>query len=366
MISELERINALNLEPSLPKVDDGNRNVNRYSQDRNKVKNEFQTFLSEMKRNDEAKAGNTPNPTSSSTGSKPSGGGPEGQKPGATSSQQNLSLQPVFQVENGSPDLVLEKILSDMLKQASSVPTASLEPEWPEAQGPSYKEVLGRPTGKPNLVDMSHAGDAGARPGHGPQGNNARPPMGQGQDQMRPMGPPGQGGMHHQQQQQQQQQQGGYMMQGGPQQGGQPQMPMFMPGGMGQGPQGMQGQQMMMMNMQGQQMGQPQMFAQGPNGPMGQQMAVPMGMMAAPQQGGPGGQGGNVNPGMNPGMPYDGQQQQQMMFMPVMMSQDGQQYTMPQQGMQGYPQQQGGNTGNPQQGFMMQQPMYNQHQQGNS
>merc|ERR1719181_1109495 len=72
MVSELERINALNLEPSLPKVDDGNRAVMRQNQDRDKVKNEFQQFLSVMKKNDEAKAGT---PSAASSGRKPEGGG---------------------------------------------------------------------------------------------------------------------------------------------------------------------------------------------------------------------------------------------------------------------------------------------------
>merc|ERR1719486_990790 len=69
MISELERINALNLEPSLPKVDDGNRSVSRYSQDRDKVKNEFQQFLSVMQRQDEKKLGPS---SQSATGSRAS------------------------------------------------------------------------------------------------------------------------------------------------------------------------------------------------------------------------------------------------------------------------------------------------------
>merc|ERR1719498_14143 len=55
MISELERINALNLEPSLPKVDDGTRGVSRYWQDRDKVKQEFQQFLGVMKGKDDTK-----------------------------------------------------------------------------------------------------------------------------------------------------------------------------------------------------------------------------------------------------------------------------------------------------------------------
>merc|ERR1719491_174444 len=103
---------------------------------------------------------------------------------------------------------------------------------------------------------------------------------------------------------------------------------------------------------------------------MPNQQMVPMGMMAAPSQGGSNTQG----MGMAPGVPTFGgdqqqqhqQQQQQMMFMPVMMNPDQQGGFMPQQGMQqGYPTASpGGNTGNPQ-GYMMQQPMFNP-QQGNA
>lgn len=56
MISELERINALNFEPSLP-VDDGTRNMSRLSQNRDILKNEFEQFLKVMKNHDNAKVG---------------------------------------------------------------------------------------------------------------------------------------------------------------------------------------------------------------------------------------------------------------------------------------------------------------------
>merc|ERR1719310_2447126 len=57
MMSELERINALNLEPSIPKADDGNRSSARLSQNRDMLKNEFQQFLKVMKNHDKQKAG---------------------------------------------------------------------------------------------------------------------------------------------------------------------------------------------------------------------------------------------------------------------------------------------------------------------
>lgn len=366
MISELERINALNLEPSLPKNDDGNRSMTKYSQDRDKVKNEFQQFLSSMRKHDEQKASSSTVPSSGSQPGEMSGRNTM-PKPGGstTASVPNMSTAPAFQVDNQGPSTKnLLNILEDMLKEASKANPSSLGPEWPEAKHPSYKEVLGRPSGPiPELQNQGKLGEApvdtNTRQGHmsqGPHGGaggggNNRSQM-QGNDQMqaqmRPVGP---GGMQQQGMPQQQ----GYVMQGGPPQGGQPQMQMYMAG-----PQGMQ--PMPNMQMQGQHMVfQPGMGMVAMGG-QNQQMAVPMAMMGGPQQGGPNAQG-------MPMQQFDGNHQQgQVMYMPMMMPQDGsgnmpQNMMMQPQGMQGYPQQ-GGNPGNPQGGYMMQQQMFQQ--QGNS
>lgn len=361
MISELERINALNLEPSLPKVDDGSRSVSRYSQDREKVKNEFQQFLTVMKKNDDAKAGGNQVAGSSSTAA-----------PAATSKAPQPSAHPnvpgpTFPVDRDTKvELNLADVLAKMLKTAGE--PAQSQPDWPEAKGPSYHEVLGRASanGQPMPPGggqrMDGQADAGNR--HGgqqmPQGNNNRPPMQnqdqgmqqQQQNQMRQMNPQ----QMQQPPQGMQQQPQGYMMAPNPQQGGQQGGMFMMPG-----PQGMQPMQGMMP--QGMQ-GQPVMFAPGQPGMMmaqpNQQGGMPGGMMMmmAPAGGGPPQQQGVQMP---QGMQFDNNgQQQQMMFMPMM--QDGQgNMMMPPQGMQGYAPQ--GNPGNPQQNFMMQQPMYNN--QGN-
>lgn len=362
MISELERINALNLEPSLPKVDDGNRSVSRYSQDRDKVKNEFQQFLTTMKQNDSKKGGAE---TVNSRGSDaPMAAMPKSGAAPATSSVPNLTLQPAFIVENpGQNPKNLQGILEDMLGQAESESKRQESNKawdgWPEAKGPSYHDVLGRPTGqKPELPAQAGQqpqapADAGNRSGgHMPQNNNSRQPNQDQGQQMRQnnmgqnnmQGPPA--GM--------QQQPGGYMMapQGG-QQGGQPQMQMFVPGPQGMQPMsGMPMQGMQFMVPQGQQGMMPMMGGQ-PN-----QQPGMMPMMMAPQQGGQNPQG-MAMPGGMPQFDANGQQQQQMMFMPVMMAQDQNGNMMMPQGMQGYPQQGGGPQGGPQQGgYMMQQPMF--------
>lgn len=361
MISELERINALNLEPSLPKVDDGSRSVSRYSQDREKVKNEFQQFLTVMKKNDDAKAGGNQVAGSSSTAA-----------PAATSKAAQPSAHPnvpgpTFPVDkdaaiNGTLKDVLDKMLTGAGDPGQS------QPDWPEAKGPSYHEVLGRASANgqvpmPPGGDQRMGGQADAGNRHGGQqmqGGGGRPPaqnqeqgmQQQQQNQMRQMNPQ----QMQQPPQGMQQQPQGYMMAPNPQQGGQQGGMFMMPG-----PQGMQPMQGMMP--QGMQ-GQPVMFAPGPGGQPGMMMAQPgqqggmpggMMMMMAPA-GGPGQQGQ-----MPQGMQFDNNgQQQQMMFMPMM--QDGQgNMMMPPQGMQGYAP--GGNPGNPQQNFMMQQPMYNN--QGN-
>jgi hypothetical protein len=305
-MSELERINALNLEPSLPKADDGSRSGFRNTQDRTKVKNEFEQFLSELK-------------------GKGSAGAARPKEGAATSSVPMMRPGPVFQVEElSSPAKTFQVILDEMCQQASKVSASQQKPDWPESRGQlKYSEVLGRATESPSLASLPRGpgglADAGNRMNNMPQVGNGMPKQGndQMQQQMRPMGPGMQGpqGM---------QPQGGFVMAGpGGQQGGQQQM-MYMQGMPMQG-QGMQGM------MFGNQMGMVAMGGQNQQMPM-----APMQMMA-PQQGGPNPQGMQQ---------FDGSQQQQqtMMFVP-----------MPMQGQGNM----GGNMMMQQQGgYMMQQPMY--------
>jgi hypothetical protein len=362
MISELERINALNLEPSLPKQDDGSRNVSRLNQNREALKGEFQNFLKTLQSQDKDK------------GKAPAGAGGGGavERGGPTGSNQNMAAlkQTPASTHGGggpqNPQFVVNKtstseskslggILDEMLKEAGKTAPDTVAPDWPEAKGPSFHDVLGEPGAMkaptsqlPQQHDQQQHMPSQQRTHNNNHNNpsNPRPqgPPDQGQ-QVRPMGPPGgqQPNMPPQ----------GYVIQPGP---GQNQQMMFqMPGQGGpqnmmpiQGMQAMQGQNVMMMA------GQPQMFPQNP------QMNMMQGMMVAPGQ-----QGGQMPQGvMNMAHMGGDQQQQQMMFVPMMMPAD-QAYGMNPQGMQqGYPPQQGGpgNQGQAPYGMMPQQQMY--HNQG--
>lgn len=324
MINELERINALNLEPSLPKAEDGGRTMNRYSQDRDSVKNDFEQFLGQMKKQDAAKEANA----TGSSGSRRLTNAPIAKPPGqgAPIAAGPAPVQPMFTVAHPGPTMQsLGEVFDKMLQQASMGDAGAVEPDWPDAKGPTYRDVLGQVTGKGGGPAMPNEVYAASMNKQGPQGND------QMQQQRMPQGHGPQGGM--------QQGQGGYIMPGAAQQGGgQPGQMMFQMPGMGQGPQGMQpmqgmqGGQMMMMGGQGGQM----MF---PAGPGGQQM------MMIPQQGGPqGGPGGQQQYG------GDQQQQMQMMYMPVMQGNEQAGGFMQPQGMQQGYQQQGNNNGYGQQG----------------
>lgn len=402
MISELERINALNLEPSISKkADDGQRLDKKYWQDRGKVKNEFEQFLAVMKKNDETKSGggdsSRANEAAGTQGGFASTGASNLALPNSAATQSPSNPSTPFPVECTALSFSLPNILEDMLTKASAANANDLPPSWPEARGPSYHEVLGRATGKTPIMkamgqeempDYQNRGRLEDAPHHGgnmrqqptvmdqplalednrtqgrsrqggQMGHNSRQNQhGNDQGQMRSNFPQGNQGM--QQQQQSMRDAGpqggpqGYVMQGpgGMQQGvggQQPQMMFQMPGGMGPGGQPMQGMQGM--NMQGQQM----MY--GRNGQMigmmpGNGQMMPMGMM----QGGQNSQGGNMQQfsGDQQQQQHQNQQQpqnQQMMFMPVMMPADQAQgggYMQPQGMPGGYPQ-----PGNNQQGYMM-------------
>lgn len=368
MISELERINALNLEPSLPKQDDGQRNVSRLNQNREALKGEFQNFLKTLQTQDKDKEKSRPpsNTTAPSFDPQQSRGGGTGSNNMAALKQTPAPTQggggpgnPQFLVNKSSTSesKSLGNILDAMLQQAGTTAPDTVGPDWPEAQGPSFHGVLGEPgqmkpptnqlpqhdqhqqQQMPNQQQRSHNSN------HGNQQQRPQGPPDQVQQQVRPMGPPGaqqQPGMPPQ----------GYMVaQGPPGQGGQ-QMMFQMPGQGGPGNmmpiQGMpmQGQNVMMMA------GQPGMQMMNP------QMMNMQGMMVAPGQ-----QGGQMPQGGMMGVPQMGghdQQQQQMMFVPMMMPTD-QAYAMNPQGYPGQPQ--GGPGNQPQAPYMMpQQGMF--HQQG--
>lgn len=252
MVSELERINALNLEPSLPKESDGNRNVSRLSQNRDMLKSEFQQFLKVMKNNDNLKANKEKQPAApnTSTGASQGGDRPGPAPAGAQGASSKSSVpSPPFTVENKhSTPPTLGGILEEMLRRASSGAPVSEVPDWPDASGGSYHDALGRPTGKaqlpPGMAQMgggnfSEVPENNTRQGNAPAGAAAdvRPPAGGGsapqgmRPQMGSAAPQGTQPPHGMQPPQ------GYVMAGAgpPNQGGQPQMQMFQMPGMVQG-----------------------------------------------------------------------------------------------------------------------------------
>jgi len=428
MISEMKRINALNLEPTLPKPDDGTRNSrmnftdsqarqpSRLSQGSSDLKAEFEQSLlvirgqeQNLRQRKQQQAAitqeqhpgqpghaegnwqgqqgnnfmmNQRKPDGSPQAGGPGGGGgypqadqgrtkfsfnpqagvftPGGNNAGGggggggggnnnaapVAAAQKPAQQSVqFVTLKKNPDLLkkdLGMILEPFFNLARKTPPECGEPDWPDAKGASYHEVLGQPnpTGRPQMV--------GAVPGAG-GGNRGGPVPGPGWQQgppapdqtAPPMGTMGPGTVPAPQMMQQ-----GFVVTNAPPGGAPPQMYQQMyaaPGGPNTGPQGPQGTAAVMPPQGGQQQvvfGQQTMMAQQPN----QSMAVPVGMGPMPK--------------------FGGQQQGQMVVMPIMMA-PGQyqpQGFVPQQAVQG---QQGppGPPGPPgqadqQQGQMNSQPMY--------
>jgi len=253
-----------------------------------------------------------------------------------------------FSAHTATLSMKLDDIMDCFFNTSKSEVLASLEPNWPEAQGPSFHEVLGQPN--PPVGNM---------PGQPIGGPQWQPPQQQQQQQQQqqppqqpmgqaPPGPPMQGG-----------QQGGPQMM--PQMMGQQMMapggqmpPMFHPqAGQYQGQGGgqmppqrpqnnnnmqPQDQQPMGFNQQNMMQAQP-----GPQG-----MAVPSGMVNP--QGGPNQGGFAMQPMPGGAMPKFGQQQVMMMVAPGQYPQQFQP-----QGQQGQPgPQPGGPPGGPQQGHWQQ------------
>eukprot|EP00440_Ansanella_granifera_P065846 gb/GFBE01071414.1/.p1 GENE.gb/GFBE01071414.1/~~gb/GFBE01071414.1/.p1 ORF type:complete len:731 (+),score=151.96 gb/GFBE01071414.1/:1-2193(+) len=435
MISEMKRINALNLEPTSAKHDDQaarSRMTNKEVQARSAarlgnsadLKQEFQTSLEIIKGQDAARqrkqgveAGNggqwdqgqmakagqpggfaknvgdqklTPsaglNPNARPFSLNPKAGEftPSGGAAGnATPVAKAAGHAPSFSTYKKDPNMQrksLPEILDPFLKRATAQDPGSAAPDWPDAKGPSYHEVLGQPNPGAQTRMMAPGGPAA---GHMQTMGGGWQPTGQTM-----MGQPGQqqpGQQQPGQQVQQQPQQQQVQQQGGPpnqDQGGPPMVggcgvgmvPQMMqqgfvvanpggPGGPGgppnqmqygqmyggpTGPSGHQGQgmapQAFIVN------GQPTMMGQG-----GSQM-VPMGMVA-PQGQNPG------QMGMAPMPKFGGGNQQQVMVMPVMIGNYGQQGGFmqgPMQGQGGMAPQGGPPGGPPQgdggQGQMMQNP----------
>mmetsp|Transcript_9086 Transcript_9086/g.20208 ORF Transcript_9086/g.20208 Transcript_9086/m.20208 type:complete len:746 (+) Transcript_9086:108-2345(+) len=352
MVSEMKRINALNLEPALPKLDDKTRNdwINfKQSQTRQQpkpvqgcLKTEFQQNLEAFQKWEATKQNWQSSPTrqghdhsdggfhnqsgqmvpadglsggqvqqpatapatmqpngddamtkATSTGSSkpftfnagaasftPSGMSPANAQPSqppatpnnsnpaqASQMRKTPSSQPVStfapQANSEVSKKTLEQLLNPFLERTKGIKPETQTPQWPQATGPPYKEVLGTPTSSGAQLQ----GGATTMPA-----TNWQPPaQAQGQMGGNPQGNMGQG----------------FVM---PAQGGQPQMYQMYPGGpgpvrpQGQGapPQGQQQPQQMVFNQQGcAAQGQQNMQMQpGMMNAQGQQHGVPMGAMA--------------------------------------------------------------------------------------
>jgi len=187
--------------------------------------------------------------------------------PQAQMSPTAPSTSPNFSTYTSTPELQgrsLERILDFCLVQCDGERLQAHGPDWPEAQGPSYHEVLGQPKNSGPMANMQQmqGQQGGAMPWqqHGQQFGMAQVPGGQA-----PMGYP----QMMQQMQQRPQNAGGGAA---PQQGQ----------GQGQGRGMMAFQPQMMQGGQGMMAFQPQMMQGG-------QGMMPMGMNPA-QFGGQGGQ----------------------------------------------------------------------------
>eukprot|EP00927_Polykrikos_kofoidii_P017950 TRINITY_DN18242_c0_g1_i2.p1 TRINITY_DN18242_c0_g1~~TRINITY_DN18242_c0_g1_i2.p1 ORF type:complete len:825 (-),score=151.54 TRINITY_DN18242_c0_g1_i2:131-2530(-) len=264
MISEMKRINALNLEPALPKLDDRTRNdwinfkqnrpVSRSVQGHG-LKHEFQQALDSINKRSEQREASTKqspqdgNATGSDQGADLSGrrgsgkaAGPQspasehrkssgfmlnpsakefsfnpaaatftpshGGGPASPSGGGNSNIQPMspqakppspappqssssFPLAMGNTDLLgknLADILDGIYERARGESPELITPDWPEAVGSSFHEVLGQPRSMPGVGPMA-APVGGNMPGQW-QPANPMPGGGQGQGQMGP-GPGG-------------------------------------------------------------------------------------------------------------------------------------------------------------------------------
>eukprot|EP00747_Dinoflagellata_sp_TGD_P073088 gnl/TRDRNA2_/TRDRNA2_157748_c2_seq4.p1 gnl/TRDRNA2_/TRDRNA2_157748_c2~~gnl/TRDRNA2_/TRDRNA2_157748_c2_seq4.p1 ORF type:complete len:608 (+),score=153.18 gnl/TRDRNA2_/TRDRNA2_157748_c2_seq4:180-1826(+) len=441
MISEMKRINALNLEPALPKLDDKTRNdwinfkslqsrgATRPAQE-NLLKAEFQQSLEELRKRDKAKAGASGGASGAGTGaasgsgagandgsrrgggaiaaagaggssfsfnpqakefslnpgavafspssanstpmaassgppaSNAMAGGPPNARPAATN-----AVQPKFLPSKANPEYLRKKLpelLDSFLTKATREAPSQSTPDWPEAVGTTYREVLGRPNpANPTMPQHPEAmqGGGGNMPTmwQAPPGQMIAPanaPRGVGNVGMVNM-PPGAVAV----QPQMMQQQFGQMFVGNV-------------GSMGSNNMGNQGNR---------QSGDGQTMPQPPQQQAMQPMQFNQQMMMGQRQEQGGGMGGQQPMQPNVGqMPNFNQQGVPMMFVaagpggtgyPMQMQQGGihmQQQGGPPMQMQVQagppPQQQPGQSGvgqggMPQQGQMMQQPMYQQQMQ---
>jgi len=209
-IAEMKRINALNLEPTIPKADDRGQSrlvlkesATRTGAKSESMKREFENSLSQIKRQEKSQqakrnqaGGANLNPhagefmPSSATGSGGGGGGgPGAGHPHAKGGDAAPQFQISIFSSQGQKSLV--DLFDPFYQLAKGKPPDQEVPRWPDAKGPSYKELLGKPDPSHPTVQMQHASQPG------PQGWPQ-------QMQQMPNMPPQ---MQHPQQQQQQQHQ---------------------------------------------------------------------------------------------------------------------------------------------------------------
>lgn len=423
MISEMKRINALNLEPTSAKHDEStarsrmsmkdaaSRNAQRLQGNSADLKSEFQQSLEIIAQQDAKKRGKNPEQQwegQNSQNQKGSGGGGAMVKAGDQSRGQSGSFSfnpkapsftlnpqagefmpggaqaqtpakasgpsPSFSTYSKKPSGKafkggLADILEMFFQRAKNSAPDSAAPDWPDAKGPSYKDVLGQPNQSgqravqgANAMHMQNMANAGnwQTQNQGQQGGQQAANQVQQQQQVPQQNAP----------QNQDQQQAGPNMVG---QGGVPMgQPTMMPQGFavvnapGPGQGGNQPNQMQQYgNMyggpgqqgqphQGQGMGQPTIvFNQAPVMGQGGSQMVPM--IAQGQQG---------QMGMTAPVAKFPGQQQQMFVVPIFAGPNqygnGQGMTMqgPMQGQGTMPPQGGGPQGDGGQGQMMQQNMY--------
>jgi len=374
-ISEMKRINALNLEPTVPKVDD-NRNMRLLHKDpagtRNATNQEdlkiaFQQSLSrintqsaaQQRKRNQGGASLNPHageftPSGAAAGAQPSGAV---QPHGASATQGKASAEPAPQFTiDLNMSVVAKKSLSDLFdpfyQLAKGKPPDQEVPRWPDAKGPSYREFLGKPDPGVQAMMMSNP-QQGGHPGPMPWQQHQQPQMQHSQQHMQQ-----QHQQHIPQQAQQQQpqaQQQQQMQQQQQQQMPQQQMPQQQPQQQQHAQQQQQQQQQQQHNQQqggpqmqdgqGQQMmGNPQMMSQGfvmaPSGQTGPPMQMYPGMYNM--------QGMGVTGQTAPTGPQQGMMNQQQgmtgnqqgtMQQPQMMMMNGNQMMMPTQGLPGHQQQ---------------------------
>lgn len=426
MISEMKRINALNLEPTSAKHDEttarsrmnmkeaARGNAQRMQGTLQDLKSEFQQSLEIIAQQDAKKRGKNPdgnsqwdgqntqnqkgqsggamakagdqsrqqsdsfsfNPQAKSFTLNPAAvdftpGGGQAQTPAKSSapspSFSTYSKKPPGKSFKGG----LSEILEMFFQRAKNSTPDSAAPDWPDAKGPSYKDVLGQPN------PSGQRAVAGAGQMH-MQNMAAQAGSWQTQNQGQQGGQQATNQAHQVQQQQQVPQQNAPQnqdqQQGGPNvggQGGMPMQPTMMPQGFvvagapgpGQGNQPNQMQQYGNMYPgqqgqphQGQGMGQPTIvFNQAPVMGQGSNQMMPT-MIAQGQQG---------QMGVTAPMAKFPGQQQQMLVVPMMLAGpnqygNGQGFGMqgPMQGQGTMPPQGGGPQGDGGQGQMMQQNMY--------